>query len=51
LHCFTGLTYLVNTDAFNVAVLEGTNGKNGTSFRLLTIFNFVGEKSKSKPHE
>jgi hypothetical protein len=38
-------------DAFNVAVLEGTNEKNGTSFRLLTILNFVGEKSKSKPHE
>ena len=50
-HHFTGLTYLVNTDAFNMAVLEGINGKNGTSFRLLTIFIFVGEKNKSKPHE
>ena len=38
-------------DAFNMAVLGGTNGKNGTSFRLLTILNFVGAKNKSQPHE
>jgi hypothetical protein len=48
---FTGLAYLVNMDAFNMAVLGGTNEKNGTSFRLLTILNFVGEKNKSQPHE
>ena len=40
LRLFTGLTYLVKMDAFNTAVLESTNGKNGTSFRLFDDLNF-----------
>lgn len=41
MHWLTGLAYLVNMDAFNMAVLESTNGKNGTSFRLFDDLDFL----------